>query len=162
MGYGVPATIGCRLANPDKVCVGIIGDGAFLMSCMEIVTATARELGCVFFVFRDGELAQISQTQAAPYNRKTCTVLPAFSLEDIARATNSEYVMLPKDSHAIAAIDKALRLAQNGRNVIVNVNIDYSKPTQFTQGILQTQLKRLPVATRARFIGRAMLRRFTS
>jgi acetolactate synthase-1/2/3 large subunit len=89
MGYCVPAAIGIKLANPDKQVVGIVGDGAFLMTCMEILTAASRSLGVVYFVFCDGKLAQISQVQHIPYNRKVCTVLGKIGLQGVAGAVGA-------------------------------------------------------------------------
>jgi len=45
MGYCTPAVAAVKLANPDKQVVGIIGDGAFLMTCMETLTAASLGLG---------------------------------------------------------------------------------------------------------------------
>ena len=70
MGYAVPAAIGAKLANPDKVVAAIIGDGCFTMTCMEILTASRNNVGAIFYVFHDGELSQIAQAQEIPYNRK--------------------------------------------------------------------------------------------
>src|SRR5699024_1973304 len=75
MGYCVPAAIGAKLANPDAPVVGIVGDGALLMTGLEMITARQNGLGVVLFVFSDGELSQIAQAQEIPYNRKPCTVL---------------------------------------------------------------------------------------
>ena len=36
MGYAVPAAIGAKLACPDRTVQAIVGDGAFMMTCMEI------------------------------------------------------------------------------------------------------------------------------
>ena len=52
MGYCVPATIGAKLSAPGRQVVGIVGDGAFLMTGLESVTAVANELGVVWFVFQ--------------------------------------------------------------------------------------------------------------
>lgn len=38
MGYGVPAAIGAKQARPDVNVVGIVGDGALLMTGMELIT----------------------------------------------------------------------------------------------------------------------------
>src|ERR1039457_2434021 len=53
MGYAVPAAIGAKLANPGRPVVSIVGDGAFLMTGLEIVTASTLGLGIAFFVFDD-------------------------------------------------------------------------------------------------------------
>jgi acetolactate synthase-1/2/3 large subunit len=161
MGYAVPAAIGAKLANPDRQVVSIVGDGAFLMTGLEIVTATALDLGIAYFVFDDGELSQISQGQEIPYNRKSCTVLGTIRLAGIAEATGASFVAI-NDNAAIAnGIGEALDKAARNEPVIVDVRIDYSKRTRFTQGVVQTVLKRFPLRDRARFVGRALLRKVT-
>jgi len=45
--------------------------------------------------------------------------------------------------------------------VIVDVAIDYSKRTAFTQGAVKTNFKRFPLAQRLRMAGRALVRRVT-
>ena len=159
MGYCTPAVTAVKLVNPDKQVVGIIGDGAFLMTCMETLTASSLELGGVYFVFNDGELSQISQAQEIPYNRKTCTVLHELKLKGIADATGCEFLTMENDSDCEDVIQKALSLAAQNKPVIVDVKIDYSKRTRFTKGIVKTNLERFTVANKVRFIGRALLRK---
>jgi len=159
MGYAVPAAIGAKLANPDLPVNVIVGDGAFAMSCMEILTAVRNELGIVYYVFHDGELSQIAQFQQLPYNRKTCTELGEFDLEGVAAATGAAFVDLPEDTALASAIGQASALAAGRRPVIVDVRIDYSKPTAFTAGAGKTTFLRLPLAQKARILGRAVGRR---
>ncbi|PKA23302.1 thiamine pyrophosphate-binding protein [Leptospira meyeri] len=161
MGYAVPATIATKLANPEKAVVGIIGDGAFLMTCMELITASRNKIGAVFAVFNDGELSQISQAQQVPYNRKTCTVLGTTRFEGIALATGAEYINIQTNDEIKQKLDEAWNLTKEGRPVILDVHIDYSKKTRFTQGIVGTNLKRLPFAAKIRMIGRALVRKVT-
>lgn len=159
MGYCVPAVTGARLVNPDTQVVGIIGDGAFLMTCMETITAARNSIGGVYFVFNDGELSQISQTQKIPYNRKTCTVLGKLKVSGVAEATGCGFISIQNDASLEEGIRQALDCASQNRPVIVDVQIDYSKRTRFTKGIVKTNLDRFTVGNKARFIGRAMLRR---
>ena len=159
MGYCVPAVIGTKLVNPEKQVVGIIGDGAFAMTCMEILTASRLRIAGVFFVFHDGELSQISQAQEIPYNRKTCTVLGDIDVSGVARATGARFLSLECDADINSVIQKSLELANTGVPVVVDVNVDYSKRTRFTKGIVGTNLKRFEMGTKARFIGRAVKRK---
>jgi acetolactate synthase-1/2/3 large subunit len=159
MGYATPAVTAAKLANPDKQVIGIIGDGAFLMTCMETLTAATLGLGGVYFVFNDGELSQISQAQEIPYNRKTCTVLNEVKFRGVAEATGCEFISIENDGACEARIASALSLAAQNRPVIVDVKIDYSKRTRFTKGIVKTNLDRFTLGNKARFIGRALLRR---
>jgi len=161
MGYCVPAAIGAKLVNPKRQVVGIVGDGAFIMTGMEILTATAQNAGVAYFVFYDGELSQISQGQQIPYNRKTCTVMGEIQFKGMAMATGAHYVVIENNSQIAAGIKEALETAATGRPVVVDVRIDYSKRTRFTQGVVKTVLKRFPMGDKFRFIGRALLRKVT-
>jgi len=161
MGYAVPAAIGAKLANPEKSVVSIVGDGAFLMTGLEILTATSEGAGIVYFVFYDGELSQISQGQQIPYGRKTCTVIGNVKLEGIAMATGAKYISLENNTQMRDKITQALRVSQSGQPVIVEVRIDYSKRTRFTSGVVKAVLKRFPLGDKFRFIGRAMMRKLT-
>ena len=55
-------------------------------------------------------------------------------------------------------IADAFAAAQQKRPVLVDVAIDYSKRTRFTQGIVKTNLDRFDIGTKARLIGRALWR----
>lgn len=160
MGYAVPAAIGARLASPGRQVVSIVGDGAFLMTGMETITAATLGLGIAYFVFDDGELSQISQGQEIPYNRKSCTTLGKLRLKGIADATGAAYVAIDNNEQIDTGITQALAAARNGP-VIVDVRIDYSKRTRFTQGVVKTALKRFPFRDRVRFVSRALIRRIT-
>ncbi len=159
MGYAIPAVIGAKLANPEHQVVGIIGDGAFLMSQTELFTAAHLAVGGIFIVFNDGELAQISQAQSTPYNKKTCTVLPDVKFQAIAQASGCQYLRIDNNDQVVGQLTQALKLSAEHQPVVVDVNIDYSKKTRFTQGIISTNLKRMKLPTKVRMISRALWRR---
>jgi acetolactate synthase-1/2/3 large subunit len=161
MGYAVPAAIGAKLANPDREVFAIVGDGAFTMTCMEIVSATRLGLGLVFYVFHDGELSQIAQAQEIPFNRKPCTALGAIDFSGVAIATGAEYILVASNADVARAIARARETAAGGRAVIVDLIMDYSKRTAFTQGAVKTNFKRLPLAQRLRMVTRAVKRKIT-
>lgn len=161
MGYCVPATIGAKLANPDRQVVGIVGDGALRMTGLETVTASSLELGVPLFVFNDGELSQIAQAQEVPYNRKTCTVLKPLNIAALAEATGAAFVRIDGNEDCATGIAEALRLASTNQPVLVDVQIDYSKRTRFTEGVVKATLKRFTPRDKVRVIGRALWRRVT-
>ncbi|WND02927.1 thiamine pyrophosphate-binding protein [Temperatibacter marinus] len=161
MGYCVPATNAAKLENREKQVVGIVGDGAFLMTGMEALTATANGLGVVYFIFADGELSQIAQAQEIPYNRKTCTVLPELNHEGMALAVHAGYVAIDCNDDCDKGILKALEIAAGDRPVLVRVNIDYSKRTAFTEGAVKANIDRFDTMTKLRMVGRAVGRKIT-
>jgi len=160
MGYCVPAAIGAKLANPDSDVAAVVGDGGFLMTGLEVLTATTLGVGVAFYVFNDGELAQISQFQQIPLNRKTCTVLGDVDLEGVARATGADFIRIHDDSEVEDCVQRATARAAAGHPVIVDVCIDYSRKSAFTKGIVKTNLGRFSLSQKARFIGRAVKRHF--
>jgi len=161
MGYATPAAIAVKMAKPQQEVHAIVGDGAFMMTATELATAVSQHLGLVIGVFNDGELSQIAQAQQIPYNRKTCTVLPQTKLKGLAMATGAEYVRIENNNEIRAGLTKARALAQENKAVILDINIDYSKATAFTEGAVKTNLKRMPLPTKVRMVGRAMVRKVT-
>lgn len=159
MGYAVPAAIGAKLAQPDREVFAIVGDGCFMMTCMELVTAKARGLGITYFVFHDGHLSQIAQAQEMPYNRKPCTALGEVDFQGLAAATGAAYVPMENERAIAGAIAQARELAAAGEPVIVDIAIDYSKRTAFTAGTAKSTFQRFPFMDRMRFAGRALLRK---
>lgn len=159
MGYCVPAAIGAKLANPDKTVVAIVGDGAFLMTGMELLTAVGQQAGIMVFVFHDGELGQISEFQITPLNRKTCTVLPDYNAEGFALATGAGFLSLENDEQIDETIEKAKAIAETGQPVIVDIDIDYTKKTFLTKGVMKVNLARFTTSEKVRFIARAIKRR---
>ncbi len=46
MGFGIPSSIGAKLANPDKTVVCFVGDGGFQMTNQEIGMITRIWFRC--------------------------------------------------------------------------------------------------------------------
>jgi len=161
MGYCVPAVIAAKLENRERQVVGIVGDGAFMMTGMEMLTAAAEGLGVVYFVFSDGELSQIAQAQEVPYNRKTCTQLPALKYSAFAEAVGAGFVHMDKSESVAPGLRTAFEQAAAGKPVLVEVDIDYSKKTRFTLGAMKANLDRFDLGTKVRFISRALTRKIT-
>ncbi len=63
LGYGVPAAIGAKIANPDKQVVAVVGDGGFMFSVNELATAVKYGLGVVFVVVNDDRYGAIKYLQ---------------------------------------------------------------------------------------------------
>ncbi|MEJ2338438.1 MAG: thiamine pyrophosphate-dependent enzyme, partial [Gemmatimonadales bacterium] len=159
MGYAVPASIGAALARPGVPVVCLPGDGAFLMTGLELLTAAREGAATAVFVLRDRELAQISQFQDIALSRRTSSMLPDYDLCALARAVGIEYRRLGSNADVEEAVDWSASTLEAGRPAMVEVAIDYSEKTYFTRGVVRTAFGRLPWADRVRFAGRALGRR---
>ena len=158
MGYCVPAAIATKLANPDNEVIAIVGDGGFMMTCMELITAASNRIAPVVYVFHDGELGQISQIQAVPLKYKTCTVIGKLNIKGVAQAVGAHFIHMQNDNEIESKIEEAIKVSRRGIPVIVDVNIDYSKKTMLTKGVISTNLKRFPLREKFRFVSRALKR----
>jgi len=158
MGFCVPAAIGVKFMNPANKVVGIVGDGGFLMTGMETLTATTYKKGVVYFVFHDGELGQISQFQKIPLKRKVASVIGNVNIKGIADACGATYLNMENDTKIEEIMQKAFHEVPKNTPVIVDVAIDYSKKTFMTKGVVKVNLARFSFKEKMRFIGRAMKR----
>ncbi len=159
MGYAVPAALGAALACPDRQVISLAGDGAFLMTGLELLTARQLNLPVMVLVLRDRELAQIAQFQQIALGQKTCSEVPDYDLAAICRGVGVAYLALRRNADAEAILKQALTLTGSGRPVVVEVAIDYSQKTYFTRGVVRTNLGRLPWPDRIRFVLRALGRK---
>ncbi len=155
MGYGVPAAIAAKLMNKSKQVIAIVGDGSFMMTGLELVTAFTHQLGLVVFIFHDGELGQVSQFQEIPLNRKTASIIGEIDFEGVATAVHAKYIQILNDVDINGAINDALKFSEKKENVIVDVNIDYSRKTYLTTGVEKTNLSRFPNSEKIRMLLRA-------
>ncbi|MBI4867445.1 MAG: thiamine pyrophosphate-binding protein [Candidatus Wallbacteria bacterium] len=154
MGYSVPAAIGAKLALPERDVVALAGDGALLMTGLELITAAARGAAPLVCVLRDQELGQIVQFQRTALDRDTCSVLSPYSVEDLARAVRCRHVRVSNDSELGAKLEDAFQTVRGGRPVLAEIDIDYSCKTFFTRGVVSTNFWRLPWPDRLRMAAR--------
>jgi acetolactate synthase-1/2/3 large subunit len=61
MGFGLPAAIGAKAANPDKLVVDIDGDGSFLMNVQELATAHCEKLPVKVLLLNNQHLGMVVQ-----------------------------------------------------------------------------------------------------
>lgn len=70
MGYGVGACIGAKMANKDRICVNIAGDGCFRMNMNEIATATRYNIPIIQIVINNHVLGMVRQWQTLFYGKR--------------------------------------------------------------------------------------------
>jgi len=161
MGYSVPAALGAKLGAPHAPVVALAGDGAFLMTGLELLTAASQGVPIAVIVLRDRELAQIAQFQSTAFGRRMASVLPDYHVGSIAEALGVEWLRLDHDSEVEEVVAAAHATVSAGRPVLVDAAVDYSAKTWFTRGVVKTMLLRLSWPDRLRFIARALFRRLS-
>ena len=69
LGFGLPAAIGAKLAQPQRPVVLLSGDGGFLFNCQELGTAVHFGVPLVMLVFNDQGYGVLRPQQEARYGR---------------------------------------------------------------------------------------------
>ncbi len=76
MGYGVPAAVAAKLAQPERMVVAFAGDGCFLMNGQELATAMRHELNIIVIVINNASYGTIRMHQERRFpNREIGTSL---------------------------------------------------------------------------------------
>lgn len=70
MGFGFPAAIGAKLANPDKDVVCITGDGGFQMNIQEMATAVTNGTAITICLLNNYYLGMVRQMQELFYGKR--------------------------------------------------------------------------------------------
>ena len=70
MGFGLGASIGTKLGNPDRVVVNIAGDGCFRMNMNEIATAARYKIHIIEVIINNHVLGMVRQWQTLFYGKR--------------------------------------------------------------------------------------------
>lgn len=122
MGYGLPASIGAQIGNPDKTVILISGDGSIFMKIQELVTAVNYCLPIKIFVMNNSYLGMVRQWQGCLYRgRYSCTRLVNPDIAQVARAFGAVGISVTEKADLDRAIEEALKVTD--RPVLVDCHI---------------------------------------
>ncbi|TQO20821.1 acetolactate synthase large subunit [Rhodoglobus vestalii] len=68
MGYGLPAAMGAKVANPDRDVWAIDGDGCFQMTNQELATCTINKIPIKVAIINNSSLGMVRQWQTLFYD----------------------------------------------------------------------------------------------
>jgi acetolactate synthase-1/2/3 large subunit len=109
MGYGLPAAIAAKVAQPEKTVVCFAGDGDFQMNCQELASALQAGAQPIILVLNNGTYGTIRAHQERNYPARvsgTDMVNPNFSA--LARAYGFHAERVETTADFAAAFDRAL------------------------------------------------------
>lgn len=70
MGYGLGASIGAKVGNPDKTVINVAGDGSFYMNLTELSTLAKYDIPVIELVFNNSVLGMVRQWQRLFYEKR--------------------------------------------------------------------------------------------
>jgi acetolactate synthase-1/2/3 large subunit len=110
MGFGLPASIGAKIAHPDRTVIDISGDGGFQMTMQELATAVSYDVPVVVCILNNGYLGMVRQWQDLFWNKRysfTCVeVQPDFKL--LAEAFGAVGITVRKKEEIEPALREAI------------------------------------------------------
>lgn len=87
MGYGLPAAIGAKVANPDRNVIVFMGDGGFQMNIQELGTILQSKIGVKMVLMNNSWLGMVRQWQELFYDKRySFTYLENPDFQKIAQA----------------------------------------------------------------------------
>jgi acetolactate synthase-1/2/3 large subunit len=109
MGYGVPAAVAASLVHPDRLVLGFVGDGGFLMSEQEIATAVRHGAAPLLFVFNNGLYGTIRAHQERHYpGRVVGTDLGNPDFAALARSFGAHGETVARTAEFMPAVERAM------------------------------------------------------
>jgi benzoylformate decarboxylase len=108
IGWGLPATLGVKLAQPGRPVVGLIGDGSAMYTIQALWTASHDSIPCVYVIFNNASYRILKQRTLA---------LKGFSAED------DQYVGMDLVNPRIDYVGMAKALGVPGEMVEKGVDI---------------------------------------
>ncbi|HLQ19434.1 MAG TPA: thiamine pyrophosphate-binding protein [Tabrizicola sp.] len=144
MGYGLPAAIAAKIADPSRRVICFAGDGDFQMNCQELATALQYGAQPIVLILNNGIYGTIRAHQEREYPERvsgTDMVNPDFSA--LARAYGFHAERVERTEDFAAAFDRALA---SKTGAVLDLNIS---PEALTPRLSLSQMRAAALAKRA-------------
>lgn len=121
MGFGIPAAIGAKIANPDKEVILFVGDGGFQMTNQELAILNGYGVPIKVVLINNHSLGMVRQWQESFYNERrsesTFDDEPNFQL--LAKAYGIDSYLLTDPKH----LKEDLAVITSQKPVLIEVAI---------------------------------------
>jgi len=159
MGYAVPAAVALSMIDHGRKVVAAVGDGCFLMSGIELLTAARHGADVVVLLFADRSLGIIRETQSKIYASECCVDLEPPDYAHLARSLKARHMSVKKAGE----IEPVLKQALSTRGpVLVVVDTHYDRQSRYAQATMKAASRGVDLSSKlrmgarlaGRFIGR--------
>lgn len=133
LGFSIPLMIGAKMAAPERMCVNLMGDGAFGMSGLDIETSARAGIPITTVVLNNGIMA--TYPGGFPTAREQFGVSRMQGdYAGLAQAMGAEGIRVEQAAGMAPALEQAQRLNADGKTVLVDVKTraeDSRAPARF-------------------------------
>ena len=133
LGFSIPLMIGAKMAAPERMCVNLMGDGAFGMSGLDIETSARAGIPITTIVLNNGIMA--TYPGGFPTAREQFGVSHMQGdYAGLAKAMGAEGIHVTQAAEMAPALTSAMRLNAEGKTVLIDVKTraeDSRAPARF-------------------------------
>lgn len=109
MGYGLPASMGVQVGNPNKTVINISGDGSFQMNLQELATISSNRLPVKIIILNNGTLGMVRQWQELFFDeRYSATILENPNFVKLAQAYGIKSLRIDQTNDVEMALKEVL------------------------------------------------------
>ena len=131
LGWGLPASLGIKLASPDSMVVSVLGDGAYMFAnptachhvsqTQNLPVLTVIYNNALYGAVRRATLEMYGNGVAAEADGRFMADLPAPAFEKIVAAHDGHGERVDRPADLPAALRRAAGAVRGGRQALVNV-----------------------------------------
>ncbi len=121
LGFGIPLMIGAKLAQPDKFCINLMGDGAFGMSGLDLETSVRANAPITTVILNNGGMATYPGGYPISRERFGTTEVTG-DYAKIAEGLGAVGITVTHPSEIAPALKRARQLNADGATVLLDIH----------------------------------------
>ncbi len=145
-GYSLPTMIGAKCAAPHRPAIAYSGDGAWAMSCSEIMTSVRHDIPVTGVVFHNRQWGAEKKNQVDFYNRRfVAGELDNESFAGIGQAMGTEGIVVDRLEDVGPALTRAVDIQMNdGKSTVIEIMCTRELGDPFRRDALSKPVRHLP------------------
>jgi len=124
MGFPTPGVVGAKLVYPDRVVIGVEGDGGFLMGFNDFGTAVESGAHVMMVIANDAQYTQITRMQEMQFGRAVSNEIQRFNFARFAETFGAVGIRVENSAELKGAFKEAIETTKRS-SVIVDVVSDH-------------------------------------
>lgn len=125
LGFGIPLMIGAKMAQPDKFCLNLMGDGAFGMSGTDLETAARSGAAITTVLLNNSAMATYTGPTRGNIGEEARQQYGVSTMQGdyakIAEGMGAVGIKVTKPGELAGALKEAQQLNKQGRTVLIDV-----------------------------------------
>jgi acetolactate synthase-1/2/3 large subunit len=123
MGFGLPAAIGVKVANPKQDVICITGDSSFQMCLQELGTISQYNLGIKIFIINNGWQGMVRQWQESFYGNRFSNSYMKNGMPNFSLLANAYNIKGYNVSTLIEFEELIEKTKKDANSILVDVNV---------------------------------------